>query len=223
ALAEARKRGLQGQGEVMLVLMLQRDPALKPGVYWCAAGAADLSEEAGMRGYCVDPATGGFAARMAGGAVRAPAATRPSAPAPTGAPKGGGDVLAGFDPAQCGGFTGGDAASALGVPAGQVVRRVEQLHASLWACTFATKDGAKQVAFSLEVAGSAAEAAAQMERYRDNLGDNYSDLMGLGDEGVWTEVNHTVTCRKQNVTVQVQQPPGKIPQLKVVKAIFDKN
>jgi hypothetical protein len=32
-----------------------------------------------------------------------------------------------------------------------------------------------------------------------------------------------VTYRKRNVTIQVQQPPEKIPQLKVVKAIFDKN
>lgn len=65
--------------------------------------------------------------------------------------------------------------------------------------------------------------AAAMEAYRSHLGDDYSDLMGLGDEGVWTEVSHTVTYRKRNVTIQVQQPPEKIPQLKVVKAIFDKN
>jgi hypothetical protein len=73
------------------------------------------------------------------------------------------------------------------------------------------------------VARTAAEAAAQMERYRSNLGDDYSDLMGLADEGVWTEVNRTVTCRKRNVTVQVQQPPEKLPQLRVVRALFEKS
>jgi hypothetical protein len=129
----------------------------------------------------------------------------------------------GLEPAQCGGFSAVDAEAVMGVPAGQWTRRVEQIHGSLWSCSFATKDGAKQVVFSIEVAKSPAEAAADMERYRHHLRDNYSDLMGLGDEGIWTEVNHTVTYRKRNVTIQVQQPGDKMLQLKVVKAIFDRN
>jgi hypothetical protein len=222
-LAEVRKHGFQKQGTALVSLMLQRDPNLKTGVYWCAAGEGDVSMEHGMQGYCVDPGTGKFVARMAGGAISTPAAAPPAASTKQGAAGGGGGVLAGLDPAQCGGFSAGDAAAILQVPAGALTRRVEQVHDSLWNCSFATKDGAKQVLFSIEVAKGADEAAAEMEQYRNHLGDNYSDLMGLGDEGVWTEVNQTVTYRKQNVTIQVQQPPGKIPQLKVVQAFFGKN
>ncbi|MBE0618558.1 MAG: hypothetical protein IH608_11635, partial [Proteobacteria bacterium] len=221
-LTEVRKHGFQKQGKALLSLMPQRDPNLKPGVYWCAAGEADLSVEQGMRGYCVDPATGKFVARMAGGTISAPSTAQPAASTKEGPAGGGGGVLAGLDPAQCGGFSAADAAAILEVPAGGLTRRVEQVHGSLWSCSFAAKDG-KQVLFSIEVAKGAAEAAEDMEQYRNHLGDNYSDLMGLGDEGVWTEVNQTVTYRKQNVTIQVQQPPEKIPQLKVVKAFFDKN
>jgi hypothetical protein len=128
---------------------------------------------------------------------------------------------AGLDPARCGGFSAADAAAILGVPAAGVARKVEQLHASLWSCSFTAAKG-PPVVFSIEVARSPAEAAAQMERYRANLGDDYSDLMGLGDEGLWTEVNRTVTFRKQDVVVQVQQPPDKLAQLRVVKALFER-
>jgi hypothetical protein len=109
------------------------------------------------------------------------------------------------------------------VSTGNLTRRVERGRGSDWTCSYASAKGGAQVAFSVSVAKSAAEAAAEMERYRRSLGDDYSDLMGMGDEGVWTEASKTVTCRKKNVTVKVRQPPEKIPQLRIVKALFDKN
>lgn len=220
-MSEVRKHGFKESGATLLTLTPQRDENLKPGVYWCAAGAEDLSAERGMRAYCVDPASGRFVARMAGAPISPSSAAPPAAPEPgKGAAQGG--TLAGFDPAHCGGFSAADAAAILGVAANSLTRKVEQVHPSLWTCTFAPAKSGARVAFSIEVAKSAAEAAAQMDRYRKNLGDAYSDLMGMEDEGVWTEVNKTVTYRKKNVTIQVQQPDGKIPQLRVVQALLSK-
>jgi hypothetical protein len=219
-LAEVRKHGFKKQGDTLLVLMPQRDADLKPGVYWCAASGADVSAERGMRGFCVHPATGKFVARMAGQPAPPPRASARS-PEPERPATGG--VRAGQDPAQCGGFSAADAAAILGVPASSVPRRAERVNGNLWTCSFGSAKGGPHVVFTIEVAKNAAEAAAQMERYRHRLRDDYSDLMGLGDEGVWTEVNRTVTYRKQNVTIQVQQPPDKLMQLRVVKALFEKS
>ena len=218
-LTEVRKHGFQKSGSTLLSLMMQRDPSLGDGVYWCAAGEADLSVELGMRGYCVDPSTGKFVARMTGRAVQPPPAAKP--PSAQGQTAGGG--IEGLDPAQCGGFSPEDAAAILGIPSGSLRRRVERAKGGLWTCSFAAGDRGNQVLFTIAVAKSPVEAAAEMEKYRNRLGDNYTDLMGLGDEGVWTEVNRTVTYRKQNVTVQVQQPPDKIQQLRVVQAFFGRN
>jgi hypothetical protein len=219
-LAEIRKHGFRKQGDTLLVLMFLRDPSLKPGVYWCGASAADVSSERGMRGYCVDPASGRFVARMAGQpAAGAEAGTRSREAKP---PATGGG-LASVDPAQCGGYSAADAAAILGVPASGVSRRAQRVDERAWTCSFASGKGGPQVVFRIEVARSAAEAAAEMERYRKRLHDEYSDLMGLGDEGVWTEVDRSVTYRKQNVTIRVQQPPDKLAQLKVAKTILDRN
>lgn len=217
-LAEIRKHGFRKQGDTLLVLMFLRDPGLKPGVYWCGASAADASPERGMRGFCVDPATGRFVGRMTG---QPAARAEPRSPEPKPPAQGGG--LARLDPAQCGGYSAADAAAILGVAASDVSRSAQRVDERAWTCSFAAGKGGPQVVFRIEVARSAAEAAAEMERYRKRLRDEYSDLMGLGDEGVWTEVDRSVTTRKQNVTIRVQQPPDKLAQLKVVKTILDRN
>jgi hypothetical protein len=147
-----------------------------------------------------------------------------------------GDGTLKIDPAGCGGFTAQDAATVLGAPAAQVTRRVQKVHERLFACSYAVGKGAPGLAFSIEVAASARKAAEEMERYRDSLatagesapwkgrlpGGAYSDIMGVGDEAVWTEINGALTVRKANVTLQVTMPKGKRDQAQAARAVVAK-
>jgi len=142
------------------------------------------------------------------------------------------------DLANCAGFTANDAAPILGVPAAKVTRTADKVHAGLWTCTFSGGQPGKSLAFSIEVAKSPKAAAADMERYRENLETAagtapfkdklpkgaYSEIMGdgLGDENVWTDVNGTFTARKGNVTVQVTMPMDKIAKISLGKAVLSK-
>lgn len=142
------------------------------------------------------------------------------------------------DLANCAGFTANDAAPLLGVPVDRVTRTVEKVHASLYICTFSGGQPGKGLAFSIEVAKSAKAAAADLERYRENLEiaagtapfkdklpkGAYSEIVGdgLGDETVWTDVNGTFTARKGNVTIQVTMPADKPGKINVGKAVLSK-
>jgi hypothetical protein len=142
------------------------------------------------------------------------------------------------DLANCAGFTVKDAAPLLGVPVEKVTRTANKVHATLWMCSFSAGQPGKLLAFSIEVAMSAKAAAADMERYRDNLEvaaetapfknklpkGAYSEILGdgLGDENVWTDVNGAFTARKGNVTVQVPMPADKLGKIDVGKAVLSK-
>ena len=107
---------------------------------------------------------------------------------------------------------------------------------SLWTCSYGAGRTAPAIAFSLEVAPDPKKAAEQMERYRDNLvvaaetlphrgklpKGAYSDVMGLGDEAVWTDVNDSLTVRKGSVTMQVTLPKAKADRLRLVQAVLAK-
>jgi hypothetical protein len=143
-----------------------------------------------------------------------------------------------LDPANCAGFTVKDAAPLLGVPAEKVARSAQKVHATLWTCTFSGGQPSKSIVFNIELAKSAKAAAADMERYRENLEVTagtapfknklpkgaWSDILGdgLGDENVWTDVNGTFTARKGNITVQVTMPADKIAKIKVAKTVLSK-
>ena len=143
-----------------------------------------------------------------------------------------------LDPANCAGFAAKDAAPFLGVPAEKITRTTSKVHATLWTCTFSGGQPNKSIVFSIEVAKSAKAAAADMERYRENLEITaetapfknklpkgaWSDILGdgLGDETVWTDVNSTFTARKGNITVQVSMPADKIAKINVGKAVLSK-
>jgi len=140
-----------------------------------------------------------------------------------------------LDMTKCAGFTAGDAAKILGLPASSLKSNTEKVHATLWICSFTPPDG-QGLSFSVAVAKSAKTAAEDMEELRNNLviaggtapfKDNlpkgaYSDIMGVGDEAVWTDVNGSLTARKGNITVQVLSPPGKMVQIKVAEAFLAK-
>jgi hypothetical protein len=146
--------------------------------------------------------------------------------------------MARIDPADCAGFTARDAAPFLGAPAAEVVRKVEKMTPTLFACSYAAGKASPGIAFSIEVSPTVRKAAEEMERYRDNLvvaGETapwkgklpkgaYSDLSGpgLGDDAVWTDINGSLTVRKGNVKVQVMTPKGKLPQVNLVEAVVAK-
>ena len=147
-------------------------------------------------------------------------------------------AVAKIDPADCAGFVAGDAAPFLGVPAAQVVRKIEKITKTLVVCSYAAGKAAPGLAFSIETEATAKKAAEQMERYRDNLmtaGETspwkgklpkgaYSDIAGpgMGDEAVWTDINGALTVRKLNVMVQVTLPKAKLDQVKLAQAVVAK-
>ncbi len=140
-----------------------------------------------------------------------------------------------LDMTKCAGFTSEDAGKILGLPASKLVAKTEKMAVELWSCAYTTPDG-KGVAFSITLAKDAKKAAREMERLRDNLEvaagtapfknrlpkGAYSEILGLGEESVWTDVNGTLTVRKGNVTIQVLMPGGKMEQIKVVQAFLAK-
>lgn len=140
------------------------------------------------------------------------------------------------DGADCGGFTAADAAAWLKAPAAQVTRSVSPSGKALWLCSFAVGKAPPAIAFSIEVAESAKKAAEQMDRYRDNLmtaGDTapwkgklpkgaYSDIIGVGDDGVWTDITGSYTVRKGNATLQVTLPKPKLEQVGLAKEVLSR-
>ena len=141
-----------------------------------------------------------------------------------------------FDPADCAGFSSADAARFLGVPAAQAIRTVGKVTPSLWTCSYGAGRSAPAIAFSLEVAPNPKKAAEQMESYRDNLviaaetpqhrgrlpKGAFSDVMGLGDEAVWTDVNDSLTVRKGRITMQLTLPKPKADRLRLAQALLAK-
>lgn len=155
---------------------------------------------------------------------------QPSEP-PSGAPS----KAAGASAQSCVGITANDAAPFLGAPAAQITANIEESYKGFWLCSFAQPGGSTSVSFSVKIVGSEKEAASDMEEYRRNLelaGEQpqwknlpkgaYSDIMGLGDEAVWTDINGSLTVRKGKTTLQVVQPAGKMEQIKVAEAFLKK-
>lgn len=154
---------------------------------------------------------------------------------PSEQPSGAASNAAGASTPSCVGITADDAAPFLGVPAAQLTANIEESYKGFWLCSFAQPGGSTSVSFSVKIAGSEKEAASDMEEYRGNLelaGEQpqwknlpkgaYSDILGLGDEAVWTDINRSLTVRKGKTTLQVLQPAGKMEQIKVAEAFLKK-
>lgn len=135
------------------------------------------------------------------------------------------------DGKDCGGFGAADAAAWLKAPAAQVTREVTRA-GDKWVCTFAV-GRSPAISYSVAVAADSKRAAAELERYRDRLHEQaasarwkgrlpngiYSDLMGAGDEAIWTDIDGSFTVRRDNVTVQFTLPRGKDEQVQLGKAV----
>jgi hypothetical protein len=138
------------------------------------------------------------------------------------------------DMTNCAGFTAADAAGILGVPASEVKAWTQRPHPFFWTCTFFA--GKLRLEFSVAVSSTIEDAATDMERYRENMervaktdafrdglpGGAWSEVAKLGDESVWTDINHTLRVRQGNVIVQVLAPAAKPEQVKAAEAFLKK-
>ncbi len=209
-LPEVGKQGFKKGGDTLLQLNVVYDWNIKPGVYWCATGAADFTPPAGPKSWCVDPKTGKFVARLGGGAQK-PQATKPAAAV----------GMFTVDLSKCGGFSAADAAGHLGVAAAQVKTNAAKMSDTEWKCTFA--GGGKALEFTISSAPSVKEAEARIAQYRNTLKDDYTELtMNNGTEGVWSNASSTLTARRGNVIVRTLKPAGKLGQAKLADSVAAK-
>jgi hypothetical protein len=139
------------------------------------------------------------------------------------------------DGSDCGGFTVADAAAWLKAPVEKVARDVSKAGGK-WVCSYSVGKAPPAIAFSVDVAASPRRAAADLERYRDELSAMaeeaawkgklpqgvYSDIFGAGDEGVWTDINHTYAVRRDAVIVRFSLPKEKDGQIELGKVVIGK-
>jgi len=135
---------------------------------------------------------------------------------------------------NCAGFTAADAGEIMNLPASAITARTEKVHEGLWMCTFSS--ARTSLRFSVALAGSEADASADMARYRESLElqagtasfrgrlprGAWSEVLPLGEESTWTDITHTLTVRQGNLTIQVQAPTNKLEQIRVVRTFLKK-
>lgn len=140
------------------------------------------------------------------------------------------------DMSNCGGFTAEDAAGILGLPAAKITAKTKEMYAGFWQCTFESGIAGKSVEFGITVSKSVEAAVRDMEQYRSHLETAgsvapfkdklpkgaYSDIGGLGDEAVWTDINNSLSVRQGNITILVSMPKGKLVQIKVAEKVLAK-
>lgn len=121
--------------------------------------------------------------------------------------------------AACGGFTIEDAASILGVQAGELEDRSEVASSNLTLCSFLRSGSTEGVGFYLSVSESVERAVEEMERGRGMAGfaqtiidqttgtesqeEALESADGIGEEAYFMEVNGTLFVRVGNVQIQV--------------------
>ena len=139
----------------------------------------------------------------------------------------------GADPAQCAGLALADAATLVGAPSAQVTRHVEKVSPTLAICSWAAGRSAPALSFSVEAYASDKAATAALERYRDDLslaGESapwrgklpkgaWSDITGLGDDAVWSDINGALMVRLGRMNLQFTRPAGKLEQVKAARIV----
>ena len=141
-----------------------------------------------------------------------------------------------LDMSTCGGFSAQDASGILGVPAAKIMAKTKQLYSGFWQCAFETGISGKAIEFGVTISRSVDLAVRDMEQYRSHLektgsvapfkdklpkGAN-SDIGGLGEEAVWTDINNSLSARQGNITILVSIPKEKLVQMKVAEKFLAK-
>jgi hypothetical protein len=140
-----------------------------------------------------------------------------------------------LDMTKCAGFGIRDAAQIMNLSVAKLAAKIQKMTPELWICGFTTPDG-KGISFSVTISKNARIAAEEMEDLRENLEltaetapfrnklpqGAYSEILNLGEESVWADVNGTLTVRRGNVSIQVLMPSAKMDQIKIAQAFLAK-
>ena len=138
---------------------------------------------------------------------------------------------------RCAGFGAAQAAELLAVPAAEVEPRIEQVTPTTRGCTFTYRaDQSRQISFSITREDSIEEAQHSFASYRDTVsigsrvqqsatGDKpaegaYVDILGVGDEAIWSHMNDSLAVRRTNLTIIVMRPDDKKQQAAVAQKVI---
>ena len=139
--------------------------------------------------------------------------------------------------AKCAGFGAAQAAAILGVAPDAVVEKSEDITPNSRGCNYAPRDDAsKALFFSVNFDESVDEAKTSFAQMRDTLSlgsrvqesatgtksaeGAYSDILGVGEEAVWSTVNGSLAVRQKNITILVMRPNDKATQVKVAQEVL---
>ena len=137
----------------------------------------------------------------------------------------------------CGGFGTAQAAELLAVSATEVEPRFEQVTPATRGCTFTYRgDQTRQVSFSITREDSIDDAKHSFASYRETVsigsqvqqsatGEKpaegaYVDVLGVGDEAIWSHTNETLAVRRANLTIMVLRPDDRKRQAAVAQKII---
>jgi hypothetical protein len=126
----------------------------------------------------------------------------------------------------------------LGVPPSDIGDQSADIHSTARSCGFARHDDPQQsVLFTLERAESVEEAAGTYAQMKDSIAiaDNvqtsagvetkeegaFVEILGLGDEALWTRVNGALTVRYRNLSIIVMSPGDRATQTKVAQKVLE--
>jgi hypothetical protein len=137
--------------------------------------------------------------------------------------------------ARCGGFGAAQAAEILGVAASAVTATSQDVTPTTRGCEFSA--GGKKISFSLTVEASIDDAKRDFESLRETYviaaraqesatgktipEGAYSDILSVGDEGVWSVTNGAMAVRYKNLKIMVLAPSEKRLQAAVAAKIIE--
>ena len=138
---------------------------------------------------------------------------------------------------RCAGFSAAQAAELLAVPAAEVEPHLEQVTPTTRGCTFTyRRDQSRQLSFSITREDSIEEAKHSFASYRETVtigsrvqqsatGDKppegaYVDILGVGDEAIWSHTNGTLAVRRTNLTILVMRPDDRKQQAVVAQKVI---
>ena len=155
------------------------------------------------------------------------------------APSGGsGTTLYSMDVAnRCAGFAAAQAGEFLAVSAAEIEPRFEQVTPTTRGCGFVYRgDQTRQVVFSITREDSVEEAKHSFASYRETVtigsrvqqsatGDKpaegaYVDILGVGDEAIWSHTNGSLAVRRSNLTIMVMRPDDRKQQAAVAQKVI---
>jgi hypothetical protein len=137
--------------------------------------------------------------------------------------------------ARCGGFGTAQAAEILGVTAGAVTERSQDITPTSRGCEFSAGD--RKISFSLGLEDSIDDAKKNLENQRESYVMSartqesatgkkieegaYSDILDVGDEAIWSVTNRSLAVRRKNLTILVMSPNDKRVQVAIARKILD--